>query len=421
MDASRFASPRIVHLAHTTAAGGAELALKRLLDAETDWQASLLVPAREDEDIFSGVSWRSVRGVRQIAGASSGGPLRMAGLAVRLLVQAAVTRWHHRVRESDLVVANSTRAAAYGALALLGTDRPFVVHLRDHVTPESLGSFGYRMMTDLVLPRADGVIANSDGTLATAASFLRDDAVSAVIPSPAGLERLRTLPRAEGQPLRIGMLARLDPWKGQLALIEAFAEAFPDGDVELDLAGAGLFEHDAFITQLKRRAAELGVADRVNFLGHVEDIASLLATWSITVQYSMRPEPLGQNVLQCLAAGTALVTADEGGPAEWVRHEQNGLRVAPRDAGALAAALRRLADDPDLRMRLGRAARTTPGLLDDSEIAAIHAHLYRDVIGAAHGGRFAERELGPVVTIPFEASHPLAAFRAVPVAGARTT
>ena len=421
MDASRFASPHIVHLAHTTAAGGAELALKRLLDAETDWQASLLVPAREDEDVFSDVSSRSVRGVRQVAGASSGGPLRLIGLAVRLLVQAAVTRWHRRVRDSDLVVANSTRAAAYGALAVLGTDRPLVIHLRDHITPESLGSFGYRMMTSLVLPRADGIIANSNGTLATAASFLRDDAVSAVIPSPSGLDRLRALPRAEGQPLRIGMLARLDPWKGQLALIEAFAEAFPDGDVELDLAGAGLFEHEAFIAQLKSRAAELGVGDRVNFLGHVEDIAPLLASWSITVQYSMRPEPLGQNVLQCLAAGTALVTADEGGPVEWVRHEQNGLRVAPRDPGALAAALRRLADDAELRMRLGRAARTTPGLLDDTEIAAIHAHLYRDVIGTTGSGRLAERELNPVVTIPFGSSHPLAAFQALPVARARTT
>ncbi|QMU97412.1 glycosyltransferase family 4 protein [Microbacterium esteraromaticum] len=420
MDASRFASPHIVHLAHTTAAGGAELALRRLLDAESDWQASLLVPAREEEDVFSEVSSRSVRGVRQLAGASSGGPLRMVGLAARLLVQAAVTRWHHRVRDSDLVVANSTRAAAYGALAVLGTERPFVVHLRDHVTPESLGSFGYKMMTRLVLPRADGVVANSRGTLATASSFLRHDAVSAVIPSPSGLGALRSLPRAEGQPLRIGMLARLDPWKGQLDLIEAFARAFPDGDVELDLAGAALFEHDSFVAQLRRRAEELGVADRVNFLGHVDDIAPLLASWSITVQYSMRPEPLGQNVLQCLAAGTALVTADEGGPVEWVHHEQNGLRVAPRDVDALSAALRRLADDPQLRMRLGRAARATPGLLDDADIATIHAHLYRDVIGTAYTGRMDHVDLTPV-PIPLESSHPIAAFQAIPVAGARTT
>ncbi len=60
------------------------------------------------------------------------------------------------------------------------------------------------------------------------------------------------------------------------------------------------------------------------------------------MQYSTRPEPLGQNVLQYLAAGRATIVADEGGPTEWVDDGMNGLRVAPRDAVSLAHALQLL-------------------------------------------------------------------------------
>lgn len=379
METLRSAMPHIVHLAHTTESGGAEMALKRLLEAERDWHPGLLLPTVDSDDVFAEVSaprWK--RGVRQKSGGSRRS--RVFDVGARLLVQAALTRWHHAVRRSDLVVANSTRSAAYGALAVAGTTRPFAVHLRDQVTVESLGSFGYRLMTQVVLPRADGVVANSQTTLDTAVSFLRDDAVRAVIPSPAGLDRLNLPP--QGHPrLRIGMLARLDPWKGQLALLDAFAQAFPDGEAELELAGAALFEHEAFADELRARAEELGISDRVTLLGHVDDIAPLLAEWDIAVQYSLRPEPMGQNVLQCLAAGTALVVADEGGPTEWVREGENGLRVAPRDPQALAAALRRLASDTSLRSRLAHAAVDTPGLLGDADIAQLHAEAYREVIG----------------------------------------
>ena len=86
----------------------------------------------------------------------------------------------------------------------------------------------------------------------------------------------------------------------------------------------------------------------------------MLSRWDIAVQASLRPEPLGQNVLQYLAAGLPTIVADEGGPAEWIEDEVNGIRVAPRDARALSAALRRLAGDSDLRARIAAAASGRP-------------------------------------------------------------
>jgi len=374
--------PRIVHLDHTGVRGGAELALVRLLRAAPRWRASVLLPCAEPDDVFAQLppcTPRLTAGVRQLAGGSGSSPGRLLSLGGRLVAQALATRWHRAVRESDVVVANSTRAAAYGALALRASPRPFVVHVRDLVDAESLGAFGFALMTRLILPRADGIIANSRTTLEHARPFLRPDALAVSIPSAAGLRT--DAPRAaSGGALRIGMLARIDPWKGQSELLEAFALAFPDGQTQLELVGGAPFEHGDFVRRLQARAAELGVSARVHLPGHVDDTAGCIARWDIAVQYSTRAEPLGQNVLQYLAGGAATVVADEGGPIEWVDHDRNGLRVPPRDVPQLASALRRLADDPALRGRLADAARRTPGLIDDLTVAGLHADAYEEVL-----------------------------------------
>lgn len=374
--------PRIVHLDHTTVRGGAELALVRVLSAHPAWTPAVLVPAIDEVDAFASLPptvVRRTRGVRQEAGGSGASPARLVGLALRLLAQAVLTRTHPLVRTADVVAANSTRAAAYAAIALGLSRTPLVVHLRDMIDEESLGAFGYRLMTRLVLPRADAVIGNSKVTLAGALPFLRADAVPVVIPSASGLMLSAGRTPRSGS-LRIGMLARIDPWKGQAELLEAFADAFGGGTEELVFAGGAPFEHEAFAERLRARAAALGLADRVHLLGHVDDTHALLERWDIAVQYSTRAEPMGQNVLQYLAAGVTAVVADEGGPAEWVTDGANGRRVAPRDVRELTRVLRELGEDDQERQRLAEAAVRTPGLLDDAAVAAAHAEVFREVL-----------------------------------------
>ena len=168
--------------------------------------------------------------------------------------------------------------------------------------------------------------------------------------------------------------------EGQAELLEAFALALPDSDARLQFAGSAFFGHEEYLAGLRDRAAQLGLADRVDFLGQVDDVNALLQSWHIAVQASTRPEPLGQNVLQYLAAGRAVIVADEGGPAEWIRPDENGLRTPPRDVPALAADLHRLATDAVLRERLAAAAARTPGLLDDAAVAASHGAFYAEVV-----------------------------------------
>lgn len=375
--------PSVVYLGHTTVAGGAELALVRMLRADAPLRATVLhPPGSTGEGVYAqlpaAVEVHRV-GVRQPHGASAVSRLRAIPVAARLLVQAIATRLHPSFLHADLIVAASTRAAVYGALACATSRTPFVVYLHDIMDEATLGGLGVRMMRRLVLPRADGVIANSKATLASAVPYLRAEAVRDVLPGASGLTR-RPRSAREGGPLRIGMLARIDPWKGQMQLLDAFARAFPHGDAILEFAGAAPFGHADYADALRDRAEALGIADRVRLLGHVEDVDALLRTWDVGVQASTRAEPLGLNVLEYLDAGLATVVADEGGPIEWVRDGENGIAVPARDVAALAAALRRLGDDAVLRERLGAAAAHTPGLATDHEIAELHARAYQRLL-----------------------------------------
>ncbi|SFR91068.1 Glycosyltransferase involved in cell wall bisynthesis [Microbacterium sp. cf046] len=376
-------SLRVLHLDHTSAPGGAELALVRMLSARPSWQPILLVPPSGREGAYGRLpATVPVRagGVTQPSGVSAGGARTIVGGGLRLALQAAATRFDPAFRTADVVDANTARSAAYGALAAVTSRVPFVIHLRDLVRADALGRFGFETMARLALPRADGVVANSRATLESARPFLRADAITAVIPSASGLTFGAPPGGREPGPLRIGMLARIDPWKGQMLLLEAFAEAFPGGDERLVLAGSAPFGHAQFMDDLRIRAAELRVEERVDLLGHVEDVPAVLGQWDIAVQASLRPEPLGQNVLQYLAAGVATIVADEGGPTEWVEDERNGIRVTPRDPDALTVALQRLGGDAALRTKLALAARATPGLLTDDEVMRAHAEFYRAVL-----------------------------------------
>jgi glycosyltransferase involved in cell wall biosynthesis len=119
----------------------------------------------------------------------------------------------------------------------------------------------------------------------------------------------------------------------------------------LSVAGEGP-ERDA----LEALARDLGVADRVDFLGWRSDIGALLAANDIFV-CSSRHEPLGNIVLEAWSAGRPVVAAAAQGPSELISDGQNGLLVAKEDAEALAAGIRALIDDAPRAARLARQGR----------------------------------------------------------------
>ena len=156
----------------------------------------------------------------------------------------------------------------------------------------------------------------------------------------------------DGAPL-IGEVARLCDVKGQPELIAALREL---PEARLVLVGRDLEQGGAYAAQLEQQAEELGVRDRVSFAGYRDDSRSVLRQLDV-VALPSRTEGLPLVVLEALAQGRPVVATPVGGTPEVVTDGVTGLLVPPGDPHALAAALRRLLDDPELARRLGEAGR----------------------------------------------------------------
>ena len=142
--------------------------------------------------------------------------------------------------------------------------------------------------------------------------------------------------------------ARLEEQKGHSVLLRA-AAAVPDA--VFVLAGEGSLRE-----ALEAEARELGVADRVRFLGERSDIAELLAACDVFALPTLY-EGSSLAVLEAMAARRPVVSSLIGGTDELIDDGRSGLLVPPGDADALAAALRRLIADGELRASLAARAR----------------------------------------------------------------
>jgi phosphatidylinositol alpha-1,6-mannosyltransferase len=183
----------------------------------------------------------------------------------------------------------------------------------------------------------------------------------------------------------VASVSRLVPRKGMDVLIEAvhrLRASYPD--LVLVIAGSGR-EAGRLAAQARRVAAP------VRFLGRVSegDKRAILASADIFAMacrsrwWGLEEEGFGIVFLEAAACGTPQVAGDSGGAAEAVDDGITGVVVRrPRDAGAVAGALRRLLADPDLRRRMGNAARMRAcGAFDYTALAAKLAAALAEVQG----------------------------------------
>jgi glycosyltransferase involved in cell wall biosynthesis len=172
--------------------------------------------------------------------------------------------------------------------------------------------------------------------------------------APTDMHR-RTATRAA---LRLGdvpailAVARLDEQKGHRYLLDALATLAPRRPKLVTLlAGEGPLEHS-----LRAQCAALGLADRVRFLGYRRDVPELLEAADLVLLPSLY-EGLPLVAIEALAAGRPMVATEVDGTPEVVIHERTGLLVPPANPVALAAAIERLLDNPELASRLASDGR----------------------------------------------------------------
>lgn len=170
-----------------------------------------------------------------------------------------------------------------------------------------------------------------------------------------GLEDPGPVVPPPGGSLLIGIVARLDPVKGHGVLIEALAWAVRKRP-ELRLMIVGRAENLAS-RDLLESASRLGIAERISMEGHVPDAFEYMRRCHVGVVASLGSEAVSRSGVEWMALGRPLVASAVGCLPEYVQEGTTGILVPPNEPEALGAALLRLADDPLLRERMGRAAR----------------------------------------------------------------
>ena len=392
----------ILYLDHTAKMGGGEIALLNLIaaldrehyrpvvvlaaegplvaklqaagaEARVEPLAAAILETRKDR-----LGLRSLLRLGQ-AWACLGYSLRLARLARKL--------------GADLIHTNSLKADLYGGLAGRLAGIPVLWHVRDsidgHYLPAPVAA-AFRCLSR-VIPTA--VVANSESTLQTlrlgrrklAATVYSGIAASSGAPptfsslpdawdvdirqmvihdgcdaqafGPAQVFGFRTPPAAPLAPV-VALVGRIADWKGQHIFIEAAAlvrNRFPEA--RFQIIGAPLFGEHEYEKALHRQVAELGVGDRVAFLGFREDVPALLARADIVVHASTLGEPFGQVVIEGMAAGKPVVATNGGALPEIVIPGETGLLVPMGDAPALAVAIESLLANPSWGAALGAAGR----------------------------------------------------------------
>jgi glycosyltransferase involved in cell wall biosynthesis len=270
-----------------------------------------------------------------------------------------------RERGAAIVHSNTSVVLAGQAIARRA-GAPHVMHVREIYTlrtPEYEAS-GSRLASALWplmrrrIQRADAVVCISD---AVAAQFggrteVIHDGLPRV-PEPADRSVARAALGVPEEAFCVALVGRVSDWKGQdlLALALARPELADIGAVGL-VAGDTYPGNEDFEGVIRLLGDSLGLAERLRLLGFRDDLETVLGATDVVAVPSVRPEPLGLVALEAAAAGVPVVAAAHGGLTEIVRDGETGLLVPPSDQRALAAALRRLADEPELRRRLGEAA-----------------------------------------------------------------
>lgn len=335
-------APRVMFVNHTSEIAGAELVLLDLVRRWREASAFLFEDGplngaiqRQGLQVITSRWGHGLTKVRRDGSLWNAAPLggRLGAIALEI---AGAARRH------DLVYANSQKAFVLSAIATAIARRPLVWHLHDIINGAHFGAAQRRLQVALANRRAARVVVPSE---AAAAAFVagggRVDLIE-IVPNGVDVTRddrprseLRTeLGLPEG-PLA-GVFSRLAPWKGQHVLLQALAKL---PEVRCILAGDAQFGEQAYASSLRHLVAELGLGDRVHFLGQRDDVPRLMQAVDVMIHPSVDPEPFGRTLVEAMLAGVPVIATNTGAASDILAAGAAGTLVPPNDPDALAAAV----------------------------------------------------------------------------------
>ena len=220
----------------------------------------------------------------------------------------------------------------------------------------------------------DAIVANSYFTADSARFVFPNIAATVVYPpvlGPIPVDRDEVQPRLRAEcntaldAVVVLIVSRIEQLKGHAVLLDALGRLRDvEGWVCWIVGGAQRPHEVELLRELQATARQLGITERVRFLGQRSDVPAVMAAADIYCQTNTGPEGFGLTFVEALRAGLPVITTNIGGAAEIVTPDC-GILCPPGDARAVAAALRELITDPDRRQRLARAGPARASTLCD--------------------------------------------------------
>jgi glycosyltransferase involved in cell wall biosynthesis len=263
-------------------------------------------------------------------------------------------------------VHSNTLAVLAGALWARRRGIPHVWHVHEILERPWLARMFLPLAARLL---SDRVVCNSRATRAWLVSEQPQLAQRSTViwngvspPQPASVAATTTPSSAMGVAagqVVIGLVGRINRWKGHVLLIEAAEILASRGlhDFSIVFVGSPVAGQEHIKRSLVDRIARCTVSRRISLLDFHEDIWPIWSAIDICCVPSTEPEPFGLVAVEAMAIGKAVVAASHGGLPEIVDDGTTGLLFEPNNAVALADALSCLISDRPLRTRMGAAAR----------------------------------------------------------------
>jgi glycosyltransferase involved in cell wall biosynthesis len=374
---------KLLYLNPIGSLGGAERslldAMTAIRDAQPQWRLQLI--AGTDGDLIAGVREIGAEArvlslpgaVTRLGDAGAGNLISIVAVAARVAASGPrLIGYFKRLRRAtlasqpDIIISNGFKTHILAAWAA-PSGIPIVWHVRDYVRARPLMS---RLMRAHAR-RCSVAITNSQSTAEDLAQAYNGRLKIRTVYNAIDLERFNACGAAldldalagaqhpDETRIRVGLLGTTARWKGHEIFLRALA-MLRDDRIRGYIIGGPIYDtrgSQFTMPELQETARKLGLNGRVRFTGYVNDPAAAIRALDVVVHASTRPEPFGRVVAEAMACGKPVVTANLGGVAEVISEGENALTYPSRDAGALAERLVRLADDPDLRRRLGANGR----------------------------------------------------------------
>lgn len=287
---------------------------------------------------------------------------------------------------ADLIHLHFPYPPADLAALLMPHETPVVVTYHSDIVRQRTLLRVYRPLMALTLRRAARLIATSPHYLASS-PFLRPHAARcAIVPLAVDVDRFAEADQQRVAELRAAHPGRLLLFVGRLRYykgLHILLDALQSVDATLLIVGSGPERE-----RLAAQAAQLGISERVRFLGDLPDEDLPIAYHAadlFVLPAHLRAEALGLAQIEAMASGTACISTELGTGTSFANlHGATGLVVPASDSAALAQAINTLLADPVLRQQMGTAGRQRAReLFSVSRMLDAIEGVYRDAIAAA--------------------------------------